>query len=93
MKTKDTLICIVAAALMIYSLCVLLSVERKLAAMTAAAEQAEQELSALEHENQTLRAELEFGMSDERLQQLARERLGLVLPGEKIFYFVRDREE
>ena len=93
MKTKDTLICIVAAALMIYSLCVLLSVERKLTAMTAAAEQAEQELSALEHENQTLRAELEFGMSDERLQQLARERLGLVLPGEKIFYFVRDREE
>ena len=33
------------------------------------------------------------GMSDEELERLARERLALVLPGEKIFYFVTDREE
>ena len=32
------------------------------------------------------------GLSDEQLQQLARQRLGLVLPGEKIFYFTTDRE-
>ena len=32
-------------------------------------------------------------MSDEELAQLARQRLGLVLPGEKIFYFTTDRED
>ena len=36
---------------------------------------------------------LDAGMSDEELERLARERLALVLPGEKIFYFVTDREE
>ena len=40
-----------------------------------------------------LQQELEKEMSDEELAQLARQRLGLVLPGEKIFYFTTDRED
>ena len=32
------------------------------------------------------------GQSPEEMQQLARDRLGLVLPGEKLFYFSTDRE-
>ena len=50
-------------------------------------------LGELEKENSSLQTSLEEGMSDEELERLARERLALVLPGEKIFYFVTDREE
>ena len=43
-----------------------------------------------------LKADLEEkiaqGQSPEEMQQLARDRLGLVLPGEKLFYFSTDRE-
>ena len=38
------------------------------------------------------REKLEAGLSDEELERLARERLGLVKPGDKIFYFTTDRE-
>ena len=41
---------------------------------------------------EALREKLEAGLSDEELERLARERLGLVKPGDKIFYFTTDRE-
>ncbi len=51
-----------------------------------------EKLSLMERENAALAQRLEDGISDEELMQLARQRLGLVLPGEKIFYFTTDRE-
>lgn len=93
MNSKETLSCIVAVAMLIYSLICFASVQEKLAEMDAAAMAAEKKLSALENENRELLQQLECGESDEEMQRLARERLGLVLPGEKIFYFVTDREE
>ena len=93
MRAKETLICIVAVALLIYSLTVFAGVRRELDRLKAEAASAANELAALETENNSLRAELCKGMSDEELERLARERLALVLPGEKIFYFVTDREE
>ena len=51
-----------------------------------------QQLEALQVEHSRLAAALEQG-SDSRLQDMARQRLGLVLPGEKIFYFTEDRED
>ena len=93
MRAKETLICIVAVALLIYSLTVFAGAGRELNRLKAEADSAANELAALETENKSLRAELCKGMSDEELERLARERLALVLPGEKIFYFVTDREE
>ena len=93
MRSKETLICIVAVALLIYSLTVFAGVGRKLDRLTDAANSASDKLGELKQENSRLRAALEAGMSDEELERLARQRLALVLPGEKIFYFVTDREE
>jgi cell division protein FtsB len=42
--------------------------------------------------NAQLQAEIAQERDPEEMQQLARERLGLVLPGEKLFYFSSDRE-
>ena len=44
-------------------------------------------LAAVEQENRTLDRRLREGFSAEELEQLARERLGLVLPGDRIFRF------
>ena len=93
MRSKETLICIVAVALLIYSLTVFAGVGRKLDRLKAEAGAAADMLGELEKENSSLQTSLEEGMSDEELERLARERLALVLPGEKIFYFVTDREE
>ena len=93
MRAKETLICIVAVALLIYSLTVFAGAGRELDRLKAEAGVAADRLGELEKENSSLQTSLEEGMSDEELERLARERLALVLPGEKIFYFVTDREE
>lgn len=93
MRAKETLICIVAVALLIYSLTVFAGAGRELNRLKAEAGAAADMLGELEKENSSLQTSLEEGMSDEELERLARERLALVLPGEKIFYFVTDREE
>ena len=93
MRSKETLICIVAVALLIYSLTVFAGAGRELDRLKAEAGAAADRLGELEKENSSLQTSLEEGVSDEELERLARERLALVLPGEKIFYFVTDREE
>ena len=93
MRAKETLICIVAVALLIYSLTVFAGAGRELNRLKAEAGAAADRLGELEKENSSLQTSLEKGVSDEELERLARERLALVLPGEKIFYFVTDREE
>ena len=50
------------------------------------------ELEEQTADNAALREKLEAGLSDAELERLARERLGLVKPGDKIFYFTTDRE-
>ena len=87
MRDRPSLISFVAVALLVYSLCILAAASLKL-------DSAEKDLAALEEkyallvsEQETLTARLESGLSDDELERLARERLGLVMPGEKIFYF------
>ena len=93
MNSKETLIRIFLLALLIYSLISFASVKR--AAEKADIEMASlcEKLSALEADNARMRESLEEGLSDAELEQLARHRLGLVMPGEKIFYFITDRED
>ena len=93
MRAKETLICIVAVVLLIYPLPDFAGAGRELDRLKAEAGAAADMLGELEKENSSLQTSLEEGMSDEELERLARERLALVLPGEKIFYFVTDREE
>ena len=87
MKLRETLTRIVLVALLLYSLASLLTVGREL----KQAERLERQLRQQTESQQALKQDLEHklaqGQSPEELQQLARERLGLVLPGEKLFYF------
>lgn len=92
MRTREALIRIVLLSLLLYSALGLASSGGELEQAQAKRELLEAKLSRLEAERQQLQAKLEQGISVEDAQQYARQRLGLVMPGEKIFYFTTDRE-
>lgn len=92
MNTKDTLICIVLIALTLYACTNVAAVGGELRAAAAVQQELSAELEERTADNTALREKLEAGLSDEELERLARERLGLVKPGDKIFYFTTDRE-
>ncbi len=87
MCDRPSLISFVAVALLVYSLCSLAAASLKLDSAEKDLAALEEEYALLVSEQETLTARLESGLSDDELERLARERLGLVMPGEKIFYF------
>ena len=57
------------------------------------ARQLEQELKDLERTNAELKTEIKRTQSDQaRIEELARERLGYVRPGETVYQIVKERE-
>ena len=87
MNLRETLTRIVLVVLLLYSLASLLSVGRELRQAELLRQQLLQQTESQQALQQDLENKLAQGQSPEELQQLARERLGLVLPGEKLFYF------
>lgn len=87
MGSQNTIWRIVVLSLMCYALLSLGSVRRDVYRTEQIAEELEQELYFLQEENNRLRLLLEQGYDDSQMQNLARERLGLVMPGERVFYF------
>lgn len=87
MNLRETLTRIVLVALLLYSLAGLFAVGRDLRRAERLAQQLRQQTEEQQALKQDLEHELAQGQSPEELRQMARERLGLVLPGEKLFYF------
>lgn len=92
MNSHENLIRIVLLSLLFYAVLSFLSSGHKLKEAQNIETELAAEFEALEADRLQMRQRLESKMSDEELAQLARQRLGLVLPGEKIFYFTTDRE-
>ena len=87
MDARETLIRIVLIALLVYAALCLASTRRALYAADAEEEALRTRLEAVEQENRAMSRRLTEGWSAEELEALARERLGLVLPGDRIFRF------
>ena len=83
---------IILVALLLYSLTGFVTVSRELRQSELMAAQMRQQTEELRLVNGELEEKIGQGHSPEEMQQLARDRLGLVLPGEKLFYFSTDRE-
>ncbi len=81
-----------AAALVMLLLCLaiwqLASMRGKLAAAQAERDALVDRVAQQEQENRTLEATLERAEDPEYLQELARDKLGMVTPGQKDFYDV-----
>ena len=92
MQNKGTIVRIVLVALMAYALLHFAAARAELekTRQLAGALTAEQE--SLEAENRRLTGLLEAGYDDGTMEAMAREILGLVMPGETVFYFTKDRE-
>jgi len=93
MDAKETLMRIVLLALMLYAAACLAAARRELRAAQGAEEALRLRLEAVEQENLALGRKLSEGWSAEELEQLARDRLGLVLPGDRIFRFPTEAPE
>lgn len=89
MQTHTVLLRIVALSLLLYALTLFGKSLRELSLAEAELARCEAEYALAAEENARLSASLAAARNGESLEGLARERLGLVMPGEKIFYFTK----
>ena len=87
MQTHSVLLRIVALSLLLYSLWLFASSMDELRQREALVGEKTALLSALLEEKAELEENLRAVESGAGMEALARERLGLVMPGERIFYF------
>ena len=87
MQIRSSLLRIAAVALLIYALAMFSASARETMRAEAELTRMNARLEQTRLENTALRAKLKAAESSETIERLARERLGLVLPGERVFYF------
>lgn len=86
-KHTQSIIKIVVVTLLIYAMGCLYSAQNMLEQTNRQIIEVGAELAKLEEENAVLASKIEQGTDDGIMEELARERLGMVMPGEIIFYF------
>lgn len=92
MKTRELLLRIVAVSLLLYSIGALCSRQSRLWDMRGECCTLQERCDRLRAGNAELYQRAALQESDQALRQMAWERLGMVVPGETVFYFVTDRE-
>ena len=93
MQTHSVILRIVALSLLLYSLTLFGSSLRKLSLTEAKLAAYQAEYEALSEAKDRLEEKISALRRGEGMEALARERLGLVLPEEKIFYFTSESAE
>lgn len=93
MRDRQFISRFVVVVILLYSIFSFARARIELAEMERREKSLAAETAELVREHDELQARLEAETSDEYIEQLARQRLGLVMPGEKVFYFYTDREE
>lgn len=77
---------IVIAALLVYAAVSLVTVRSKTAALNAQTQQLQQQVTDMTQSNAELEYKIEHSEDADTIEEIARDKLGLVKPGEKIFY-------
>lgn len=85
MKRTRSITAIVLAALTAYAILNLISVRSDIADAIAMSEELKNEINIVEANNQRLKQMIAESDSDEARETIARERLGLVKPGDMVF--------
>ena len=88
LKRSSILMKIVILALLVYAAITLVSVKNRIAAAQADQMQLQAQVDALLRENAELEYDVAHATDPETIESIARTKLGLVQPGEKIFYDV-----
>lgn len=93
MRNRFSLIRIVAVALLLYSLWSLYTSYAGIQTAQRVAAEKESSLARLKTENARLLRDIELAEDGRMLEELARERLGYILPGERVFLFSKSEDE
>jgi len=90
MKVKKTGVItkIVVAALALYAMTTLLSLHSQIASAEAEKEELQSRIEEQTQTNESLRNDIENKDDPEKIEEIAREKLGLVSEGERVFYDV-----
>lgn len=81
---------LVIAALMVYAVISLFMVHRQTQQLQDRAATLQQQVSEMTQSNTELQYQIDHSEDDDMIESVAREKLGLVKPGEKIFYDTSD---
>ena len=81
---------LVIAALMMYALISLVVVHQRTAQLQDRAAALQQQVSEMTQSNAELQYQIDHSDDDDMRESVAREKLGLVKPGEKIYYDTSD---
>ena len=81
---------LVIAALMVYAVISLFMVHRQTRQLQDRAATLQQQVSEMTQSNAELPYQIDHSEDDDMIESVAREKLGLVKPGEKIFYDTSD---
>ena len=87
MRNNELLARLLAVGLLLYMLVSFGAARLRLSEAQALERELTGRCAQLREENETLQAQLAAAGSDEAIEALARDRLGLVRPGERVFYF------
>ena len=87
MRNHELILRIVVVAFLIYSMTAFSGSFIKLQSSKKETILIQREVNELREENKALRAELSAETDDEKMGRLAREKLGMLKPGDKIFIF------
>lgn len=81
---------LVIAALAIYAVISLVSVRARVDEAEQQRQALQAQVTEMTQENAELQYQIDHGTDDQTIEEIARDKLGLVLPGEKIFYDISD---
>lgn len=81
---------IVIIALAVYAVVSLVSVRSRIAEAQQLRQELGEQVAVMAQTNEELSYQIEHGADDKTIEEIARDKLGLVLPGEKIFYDISD---
>ena len=93
MHRRNIILRIILVCLLVYSVVSYAAGLKELNELEAENFQARTELAQLRLENSRLEESAAAEVDEEEILRMAEEKLGLSLPGEKIFIFSKDREE
>ncbi len=86
LKKAGILTKLLIAVMVVYAVCSIVSVRTDIAEAEESLTALNQQIEDAQQENARLEYEIEHSEDPETIEQIAREKLGLVKPGEKIFY-------
>lgn len=87
MRNREPLLRLLAVSLLLYMLLGFGAARVRLNAAREEERTLSEDCAALRDENGELRRQIASARDDASLEAMARERLGLVMPGERIYYF------